>query len=59
LIPLFVSLLQLGACETQGDGASSQDKEKKNATLEMFADKKIRLLVVSTLVLTAAQQFSG
>mmetsp|Transcript_29505 Transcript_29505/g.50235 ORF Transcript_29505/g.50235 Transcript_29505/m.50235 type:complete len:686 (+) Transcript_29505:58-2115(+) len=51
----------LGASKTQSldDDANKQGNEKKNATAEMFADKKVRLLVVSTLVLQIANQFSG
>lgn len=57
-------VVQLGASKMQSldadsDGGSSQGKEKKNAMAEMFADKKVRLLVVSTLVLQLANQFSG
>mmetsp|Transcript_11702 Transcript_11702/g.28761 ORF Transcript_11702/g.28761 Transcript_11702/m.28761 type:complete len:698 (-) Transcript_11702:140-2233(-) len=52
----------LGAVKTQSlddDDSSGKEKEKKNAMAEMFADKKVRLLVVSTLVLQVANQFSG
>jgi len=45
----------LGASKSQ----SGEVKETKNAVLEMFGDKKVRLLVVSTMVLHAASQFSG
>ena len=59
-----LSILQLGASKTQSmdadsDDDSSKDGVKKNAMTEMFADKKVRLLVVSTLVLQVANQFSG
>jgi hypothetical protein len=54
----------LGASKTQpldagGDGAGGQGQEKKSVMAEMFADRKVRLLVVSTFVLQMAQQFSG
>ncbi|KAL7534440.1 hypothetical protein ACHAWF_004836 [Thalassiosira exigua] len=51
----------LGASKTQSLDADDggQDKQQKNAVAEMFADKKVRLLVVSTLVLQVANQFSG
>ena len=50
----------LGASKSQPmDNEKGHDKEKKNTVLEMFADKKVRLLVVSTLVLQVANQFSG
>ena len=41
------------------DNEKGHDKEKKNTVSDMFADKKVRLLVVSTLVLQVANQFSG
>lgn len=54
----------LGASKSQSmdansSGASGQDNKKKTAMREMFEDKKVRLLVVSTLVLQVANQFSG
>jgi len=45
--------------DADSDDDSSKDGVKKNAMTEMFADKKVRLLVVSTLVLQVANQFSG
>jgi len=52
----------LGAAKTQSlddDSDGGQDKEKKSVMAEMLADEKVRLLVVSTLVLQVANQFSG
>jgi len=52
----------ISAAKTQsvnGDSAKSQGKNKKNPITEMFADKSVRLLVVSTLVLQVGQQLSG
>ena len=46
--------------DADGDGGSGGKKSlKRNATAEMFADKKVRLLVISTLVLQVANQLSG
>ena len=52
---------QLGASKIQSLDADSivHDKNDRNAMAEMFSDKKVRLLVVSTLVLQVANQFSG
>jgi len=54
----------LGAAKTQSldaddDKASGESEKKHNAVAEMFGDKKVRLLVVSTLVLQVANQLSG
>jgi len=52
----------LSAAKTQsidGDSSRSQGKDKSNPVNEMFADKSVRLLVVSTLVLQAGQQLGG
>mmetsp|Transcript_28254 Transcript_28254/g.58700 ORF Transcript_28254/g.58700 Transcript_28254/m.58700 type:complete len:706 (-) Transcript_28254:269-2386(-) len=54
----------LGASKRQGaddEGSQGDGKKgsKKNAMAEMFADKKVRLLVISTLVLQVANQLSG
>ncbi|KAL7533654.1 hypothetical protein ACHAXR_005368 [Thalassiosira sp. AJA248-18] len=50
----------LGASKSQSlDDDSEGSSSKKSAMAEMFADKKVRLLVVSTLVLQIANQFSG
>ena len=55
----------LGASKSQSlqtDSNSSDNsgrKTAKNPMLEMFQDKKVRLLVISTLVMQVANQFSG
>lgn len=51
----------LGASKLQSSdiGECDPKKIKQNPMAEMFADKDVRLLVVSTLVLMIAQQFSG
>lgn len=51
----------LGASKLQSSdiGECDPKKLKQNPMAEMFADKDVRLLVVSTLVLMIAQQFSG
>ena len=52
----------LGASKSQSCGNSndvSGGTTAKNPMLEMFQDKKVRLLVISTLVLQVANQFSG
>ena len=52
----------ISAAKTQsidGDSSRSQGKDKNNPVKEMFADKSVRLLVVSTLVLQAGQQLGG
>mmetsp|Transcript_39112 Transcript_39112/g.84338 ORF Transcript_39112/g.84338 Transcript_39112/m.84338 type:complete len:695 (+) Transcript_39112:137-2221(+) len=55
--------LYLGASKSQssdGDGDDdSQQGSGKSAMAQMFADKNVRLLVVSTFVLQMAQQLSG
>lgn len=45
----------LDASKSQSDG----QEETNNRVAEMFADEKVRLLVVSTLILQVANQFSG
>ena len=53
----------LGASKSQSMQNDSDDSDEKSggksAMLEMFQDKKVRLLVISTLVMHAASQFSG
>lgn len=55
--------LYLGASKSQSLDAESDDDSKqgsgKSAMAQMFADKNVRLLVVSTFVLQMAQQLSG
>lgn len=52
---------QLG-CDGNGDGddvETSKNSSSGSVMAEMFADRKVRLLVISTLVLQAAQQLCG
>ena len=52
----------LGASKSQSmqnDSDSNANSGEKSAMLEMFQDEKVRLLVISTLVMHAASQFSG
>ena len=49
----------LGASKSQSMQSESDDSTSKNTMVEMFQDKKVRLLVISTLVLQVANQFSG
>jgi SP family facilitated glucose transporter-like MFS transporter 3 len=42
-----------------GDDSAPKDSSSDSAMVEMFADKNVRVLVVSTLVLQAAQQLCG
>lgn len=54
----------LGASKTQSlegdeDDGSPTSKEPRNATAELYADKSVRLLLVTSLVCQAAQQLCG
>lgn len=50
----------LGASKAQSVETDKSEKgSPKNATAELFADKKVRLLLVSSLVLQVASQLSG
>mmetsp|Transcript_30702 Transcript_30702/g.61673 ORF Transcript_30702/g.61673 Transcript_30702/m.61673 type:complete len:679 (-) Transcript_30702:176-2212(-) len=52
----------LGASKSQSRNDSNDNSggsSAKNPMLEMFQDKKVRLLVISTLVMQVASQFSG
>ena len=46
-------------CGQDGEPSKGHASKTKSATAEMFADKKIRLLVVSTLVLQLSCQLCG
>ncbi len=52
----------LGASKSQSmqkDNDSEEDSGGKSTMLALFQDKKVRLLVISTLVMQVANQFSG
>lgn len=54
--------MYIGSKKSQNVDADAEGEVKtssKNATAEMFADKKIRLLVISALFLNMAQQLCG
>lgn len=57
-VELYIGASKSQSCDGDNDGASGQGGGN-NALAEMFADKKVRLLVVSAIVLQMAQQFSG
>ena len=42
-----------------GEQPAEEEGPKRSATAELFADKKVRLLLVSSLVLQVSSQFSG
>ena len=49
----------IGAAATQDPDDTEFKKESRSVVKAMFADKNVRVLVVSTLVLQAAQQLCG
>lgn len=58
----FLGATKKQSCSKDGDPTNpskGQTSKPKSATAEMFADKKVRLLVVSTLVLQVSSQLSG
>lgn len=54
----YLSASKTQSLEANSDSSSSGGNSK-NPMIEMFQDKKVRLLVMSTLVLQVANQFSG
>ena len=54
----YLSASKTQSLEVDSDSSSSGGNSK-NPMIEMFQDKKVRLLVISTLVLQVANQFSG
>mmetsp|Transcript_16787 Transcript_16787/g.30486 ORF Transcript_16787/g.30486 Transcript_16787/m.30486 type:complete len:668 (-) Transcript_16787:260-2263(-) len=49
----------VGASKSQSCASDDGTKKPKNATAELLADKKVRLLLVSSLVLQVSSQLSG
>lgn len=54
----YIGASKSQSSDADSDNDGSQDR-KKSALAQMFAEKKVRLLVVSTIVLQMAQQLSG